>query len=105
MIEGSFNLRIANLYNGDYLYFYDPSWSTYGDRRMLIKQNSTAVTGWTELSGYAYSNYYRFKMPTNYVNTLTLTTNTQFIFRYTCYFSDPYYNGFAIGLGNQKFWL
>jgi hypothetical protein len=98
MIEGTFNLRLQTLSNGDYLYITDPGWTIYGTRRLVIKQNSTAVTGWTELPiAYISARYYRFTIPTNYLMTQQATISTQYIFRYTSYSTDPYYNGFIMG--------
>lgn len=48
MLEGTFNLRLTSLVNGDYIYISETGWSASGgDRRLVIKQNSTSVTGWT----------------------------------------------------------
>ena len=47
LIEGTFNLRSTTINNGDYLFISEPGWTVYGTRRLLIKQNSSAVTGWT----------------------------------------------------------
>lgn len=49
-------------------------------------------------------------MPTNYHITLSATTDVQFLFRYTTYYSSSsdwsYYNGFEItGAGVSRFWL
>ena len=82
-IEGSFNLRKTNMTAPYWLYFDEPSWTVYGNRRLLIKENSTSVEGWTELYGQATGSYYRYIFPTNYHTTLSATVNKQFLFRYT----------------------
>lgn len=36
----------------------------------------------------------------------SINTNIQYIFRYTVYFTDPYYNGFVTGgTGVSRFWM
>jgi hypothetical protein len=47
MLEGSFNLRDTTLLNGDWIYITEPGWTLSGKRRMLIRQNSSTITGWT----------------------------------------------------------
>jgi hypothetical protein len=47
LIEGTFNLRLTALINGDFIYITEPSWTVYGTRRMVIKPNISTVTGWT----------------------------------------------------------
>jgi hypothetical protein len=109
MLEGTFNLRLTTLLNGDYIYIGEPGWSSSGgDRRLLIKQNTSSVTGWTELFGYTVTtnSNYRFTLPTNYLMTQSATINIQYIFRYYVYFTDPYYNGFVMGgTGVSRFWI
>jgi hypothetical protein len=47
-LEGTFNLRQAALSSGHYIYIIEPGWNdNSGTRRLLIKQNSSLVTGWT----------------------------------------------------------
>lgn len=77
---------------------------------MLIKQNSSLVTGWTELWGYPTptTNLYRFELPNNYLIQQQISTDAQYIFRYTTYYAGDsgYYNGFVIGgPGVSKFIL
>jgi hypothetical protein len=101
-----FNLRLTTLLNGDYIYISEPGWSVSGgNRRMLIKQNSTTVTGWTELFGYYVStNYYRFALPTNYLMTQSATVSIDYLFRYNVYNINP--NGFISGgTGVSRFWI
>jgi len=114
LIEGTFNLRVTTLNNPDYLYITEPGWTVYGNRRLLIKQNSSSVTGWTELAGYSNTaNYYRFQIPTNFLIQQQINPSTQYLFRYTtCYASTTstltwsQYNGFVVGgPGVSKFWL
>lgn len=110
LIEGSFNLRDTTLENGDYIYITDPGWTASGKRRLLIKQNSSAVTGWTELDAHnAGAPQYGFKLPDNNLVSQAANINTEYLFRYTTYYSDSgsgYYNGFVVGdPGVAKFWL
>lgn len=107
MIEGVFNLRLTTLLNGDYIYISEPGWGIGGSgvRRLLIKQNLTSVTGWTELVGaYISTNYYRYTLPTNYLMTQSATVGIQYLFRYNVYNSNP--NGFIVGgPGVSRFWI
>lgn len=108
MIEGSFNLRDTNLLDGDFLYMNEPGWTVSGNRRLLIRQNSSTITGWTELWGhYVSTNRYGFKLPNNYLIQQQASTDTQYIFRYTTYYSSSsYYNGLIVGSpGVSRFWL
>lgn len=51
-LEGTFNLRPTAITNGQYIYISEPGWNVNGGtRRLLIKQNTSSVTGWTELAG------------------------------------------------------
>jgi hypothetical protein len=47
LIEGVFNLRDTKMFNSDYFYVSEPGWTLSGNRRLLIKQNSSSVTEWT----------------------------------------------------------
>ena len=51
-IEGTINLRQNTLLNSDYLEINEPGWTVRGSRRLLIRQNSSSITGWTELYGW-----------------------------------------------------
>jgi hypothetical protein len=112
LLEGSFNLRLGTLQNGDYIYLTEPAgWPIYGDRRLMIKQNVTSVTGWTELKGYTVSSaYYRFTIPNNFLVSQAVTMNTVYIFKYTSNYASSdswsYYNGLVTGgPGNSRFQL
>lgn len=108
MIEGTFNLRVTTLTSGDYIYISEPGWAdSSGTRRFLIKQNTTSVTGWTELLGYYQSvNYYRFTIPPTYNMSQSATISIQYLFRYTVYFTNAAYNGFVSGgTGVSRFWI
>jgi hypothetical protein len=84
--------------NGDFIFFTDPGWTVYGTRRLVIKQNSTSVTGWTELALISFtSNTYKFQIPNNYLVNQQATAGVEYIFRYTSYTTDPQYNGFIAG--------
>ncbi len=74
---------------------------------MLVKKNSTTVTGWTELYGWnSGGNSYRFYIPPNYLITQTVAINTQYIFRYQIIWTGSYNNGFNMGgTGVSKFML
>ena len=54
--------------NNDIIQIVEPGWTVRGSRRLIIKQNSSSVTGWTELWGVHHSgNSYRFFLPQNYL--------------------------------------
>lgn len=101
------NLRLQTLSNGDYLYITDPGWTIYGNRRLIIKQNSTTVTGWTELALISSSgNTYKFQIPNNYLVNQQITAGVDYIFRYTSYTTNPQYNGFIVGgTGVSQFFM
>lgn len=107
-LEGSFNLRDTTLQNGNYIFITEPGWTASGNRRLIIKQNNSAVTGWTELDGYSMgSNIYRYQLPDNYLKSQAATKDIQYIFRYTTYYSgSSYYNGFIVGApGTHRFYI
>lgn len=60
----------------------------WGVRRLIIKKNSTAVTGWTEMTIESNScvNECRWFLPNNYINTLTFEVGAEYIWRYTTEF-------------------
>jgi hypothetical protein len=106
MIEGTFNLRLTTLLNSDYIYLREDSKlaASGGNRRFLIKQNTTSVTGWTELNGHHTNPEYRYTLPANNLVNQSATTNVQYIFRIHYYNNNP--NGFYFdGTGNYRFWL
>jgi hypothetical protein len=72
---------------------------------MLIKQNSTTVTGWTEIYGtYSATNEYRYYIPPNYLITQTVAISTQYLFKYQIIWTGNYDNGFNMGgTGVSKF--
>ncbi|CAM6005529.1 unnamed protein product [Sphagnum balticum] len=109
ILEGTFNLRTSSILNGDYLYFTEPAgFNIYGNRRMIIRQNSSTVTGWTEMEGYntGTNTIYRYQIPSNVDMTLTFTTNTVFIFRLSSVFTDPYLNGVVTPpVGDYRWWF
>ncbi len=89
LVEGTFSLRSSTLNNPDYLYITEPGWTIYGDRRLLIKQNTSSVTGWTQLAGvYQSANYYRYQIPSNFLMSQQVNSTAQYLFRYTSYNSD-----------------
>ena len=56
---------------------------------MLVKKNSSSVTGWTEMVLDAVcANECRWWLPNNYINTLTFEVGQEYIWRY----STQYYN-------------
>jgi hypothetical protein len=78
---------------------------------MLIKKNSSAVTGWTEmvLDG-ACTNECRWWLPSNFINTLTFEIGQEYIWRYTTQYygkSDTTReNGYYFQTsGSQRFFL
>lgn len=82
--EGSLQLRNIDLLNGDFIEIQDP----YGmdrSQRFLIRKKDNVEDGWTELAVTAIStdSRYRFTMPTNYLNTLTIAHSSEYIWRYT----------------------
>ena len=111
-IEGTFNLRLTTMTAPYWLYFDEPSWTVYGNRRLLIRENSTSVEGWTELWGEATGGWMRYKFPSNYHYTLSATTNKQFLFRYTTQYSTTTssstwsrYNGLVVGTTGAHTWV
>lgn len=97
---------MTTLLNGDYIYISEAGWNDRsGDRRLLIKQNVSSVTGWTELFGYSInSTYYRFTLPQNNLVIQSAVTSIQYLFRYTIYNVNP--NGFISGgTGVSRFWI
>lgn len=51
---------------------------------MLIKKNSSAVTGWTEMQlSAACTTECRWYLPDNYINTLSIEAGQQYIWRYS----------------------
>ncbi len=89
-IEGTFILRASNLSGSSMsIFITEPSMQQWGTRRLLIKKNSTAVTGWTEMTmETSCSSQCRWYLPNNYLTTLTFEVGQQYVWKYTTEFYD-----------------
>lgn len=96
-IEGTVNFRSYPITPGNHFYFDTNGLSqNSGIGRLIIKQNSSLITGWTELISYYQSgNTWRFTVPSNVNITQTIATNAQYIIRYNVYFTNDGSTGFT----------
>jgi hypothetical protein len=106
--EGIFNLRSFALTPGSYFYINMAGWSqNSGIGRVIIKQNSSLITGWTELITRNHDSVtWRCTVPSNVNITQTISINTQYILRYNIYHTNEASTGFTSGgTGISKFWV
>lgn len=107
-VEATFNLRSFSLTPGSYLYFHTTGWDqNAGIGRVIIKQNSSLITGWTELITRLHnSNTWRCTVPANVNITQTVAINNQYLLRYNIYFTDRDSTGFTSGAtGVSNFYI
>ncbi len=75
--------NLADTTQGIYITYPYPNFNNVGTRRLLIKKNTTSVTGWTEMSESncgtnANGIRCQYNLPSNYAtgNDLTLTVGS-----------------------------